>query len=221
MGPFLLNKYSMDTRYIKLSVPIELEKYSTQLLTRSGNYRDNPINPQLLFSIVPKLEKFNSLLNQEGLTLFKPKTMTVPPGDWNPIHIDSSTLRANHPISLGLNFPIKNGPSSITRWYDFKDTGIGVKRFFWATNKGGALTPELYAIDPQEVVDRYAVDSMQLDGCYLFFSGQPHNVDSRHSKVWRSMLSIRICYTNTPQELVGWSKRHYVEEIINRISLLL
>jgi hypothetical protein len=208
----------MLERHIGLDLPIDLEPYSGSLLARKGGYRYNPIALPLLFSLVPVMGRFNSLLEQEGWTMFKPKTMTVPPGDFNGIHIDSSSVINDYPLSLGINMPIANGSSSITRWYNFGSLDINIKQFFWDNNKDIRPPPELDSLTPQQIVDRYCVDTMVLDRPSLFFSGQPHNVDSRHSEVWRSILSFRLVPVDRAGGTVGWANRHQVAQAINAIG---
>ena len=207
-----------ELRYINLSLPIDLAPYSSSLIQRPGPPNYNPIDTQLLFELVPIMGRFNSLLEQDGWTMYKPKTMTQPPNAWGGIHIDSSTAQDNNIISLGLNFPIANGASSITRWYDFSGLELDITQFFFGINPTGNLPEEISTLKPQQLVDRFCVDTMLLEQPCLFFSGQPHNVDSRHSSSCRSMLSIRLVAVDRPGQLVSWDSRTEIAQAINSIG---
>ncbi len=192
-------------RYVKLNFDIDLSKYSDELLLRVGDPIYNPIEVDQLCGIVPELMALNNRMIENGIVMFKPKTMTTFAGSFTGIHIDNAQ-NDSRPIDLGMNIPIENGTSMTTRWYNFSD--IDDTKFYW---KYGFLNPCKDMSYDDTVA--YRTDSMLLDGPYLFNSGEPHNVDGKYSTVNRSMLSIRW-WDVAENRLVRWSDRQRLIDII-------
>jgi hypothetical protein len=195
-------------RYVKLNLDIDLSNYVDRLLFRPGNPIYNPIEVDELCYIVPELADLSNKTKAHNIVLFKPKTMISFAGSFTGIHIDSSQ-NDSLPIDLGMNIPIENGTAMTTRWYKFSN--IENSDFYW---KYGFIDP-LRGRSYEELIGNQ-VDSMVLDGPYLFNSGEPHNVDGRHSTVNRSMLSVRW-WDIVNNRLVRWSERQRLIDIINSV----
>jgi len=197
-------------RYQKLSWNVDLAPHKDALLNRVGDPRDCAIEVDLLCSIVPELGELNKLLMQEGWTMHRPKTMVLPPRAWGGIHIDSSA--GKHVIDLGFNIPIENGPGMITRWYDLDNLDAPTDTINWTADRledgyeQTSIEAQWFKENANWIVSERCIDSMRLDGTYIFYSGEPHNVDGRHSLSSRSMLSIRWINLTT-HKLMTWAER--------------
>jgi hypothetical protein len=203
-------------RYQKLQWNVDLAPHKNALLNRSGDARYNAIEVDLLCSIVPELGELNSLLKTKSWSMFKPKTMTLPPRAWGGIHVDSSA--GTHVIDCGFNIPIDNGPGMTTRWYDLSDINGPFETINWTANRlqgnyhQTAEESTWFRNNANWLVAERCIDTMLLDGTYLFYSGEPHNVDGRHSNKPRSMLSIRWMNLETNM-LMTWADRAVFEEL--------
>ena len=192
----------------KLKWNVDLTQHADMLLNRPGDPRFCPIDVELLCNIVPELNELNNSLNSEGWTMYKPKTMTLPPNAWGGIHVDSATNMDI--IDLGFNIPIINGPNMITRWYNLDNISMPTYSVNWSANqlKEGyhqtSMEAQWFKENADWLVAERCVETMILDGTYLFYSGDPHNVDGRHSNTSRSMLSIRWINLVT-EELMTWN----------------
>lgn len=202
----------------KLSWNVDLAPHKDALLNRAGDPRDCAIEVDLLCSIVPELGELNALLNTAGWGMFRPKTMTLPPRAWGGIHVDSSG--GNRVIDFGFNIPIINGPRMVTRWYDLSNIDAPVDTIKWTANRlqdgyqQSANEAKWFREHADWLVAERCIDTMLLDGTYLFYSGEPHNVDGRQSGVGRSMLSIRWVNLTTNQ-LMTWADR----DVFDRLQL--
>lgn len=206
-------------RYKKLKWHVDLEPYKDALLNRDGDPRDCTIEVDLLCSIVPELKELNALLNTEGWGMIRPKTMTLPSRAWGGIHVDSSG--GSRVIDLGFNIPIFNGPGMVTRWYDLSNINAPLDSINWTPSRlqegyhQSANEAKWFRENAEWLVAERCIDNMLLDGTYLFYSGEPHNVDGRHSVIGRSMLSIRWINLNTHQ-LMTWADR----DIFTKLQLV-
>jgi hypothetical protein len=142
--------------------------------------------------------------------------MVLPPRAWGGIHIDSSA--GKHVIDFGFNIPIDNGAGMTTRWYDLSNIDAPLDTINWTANrlqKGYHQTAnesKWFRDNADWLVTERCIDSMLLDGTYLFYSGEPHNVDGRHSTKARSMLSIRWANLET-NHLMTWADRGVFEKL--------
>jgi hypothetical protein len=195
-------------RHIKVNWSCDLSSYTLELIARhepNGDPRDNPISVEKLTSIVPQLNALNKEMNIKGWTMYRPKTMSLLPKSWGGIHIDSHA--GTEVIDLGFNIPIQNGDSMITRWYDLDGLQIP-DNLNWTYYELTTITDKAKwaRANADMLVRDRCIDTMLLDGCYLFRSDDPHNVDGRHSRVSRSMLSIRWINLET-NKLMQWEDR--------------
>jgi hypothetical protein len=192
-------------RYRKLNFDIDLSKYADRLLLRVGNPIYNPIDVDELCDIVPELKELSLKAKKHDLVMLKPKTMTTFSGIYGEIHIDSAQ-NTMEIIDLGMNIPIENGTSMVTRWYNFDS--VDNSDFLWTYGMNDVFKTMSY----EEKLTRQ-IDSMLLDGPYLFYSGEPHNVDGTSSTVNRSILSIRW-WDEVENRLVRWADRQRLIDII-------
>lgn len=199
-------------RCVKLDLDIDLEPYADVLINRPSEYgpKSNPIGRNELIELVPELKRFNDVLRSRGLMISYPSVMSIQPGIYGIIHVDGELPKVIH--DMKFNMPIRNGTAMTTRWYDL--TGLPYDRIDWNFDRANLSEADLWLLNnPELLVNSHCVQSMKLDGPYLFNSGVPHNVDGRHSTDVRTILGMNIKRISTDLFL-RWHERNLVIEAV-------
>lgn len=203
-------------RYVKLDWNIDLAPYADALINRPSEWgpKSNPIKRNELFAIVPLLGELNRILATKDLIISYPSVMSIQPGTYGTLHVDG--FLPEEIRDFKFNIPILNGDTMITRWYDL--TGLPYDRIDWNFDRTNLSEADLWFLNNRDLlVNHHCVDSMVLDGPYLFNSGSPHNVDGRHATVTRTILSMNIKHIST-EAFMRWSERQLVIDAVEELK---
>ena len=184
-----------------------LKKWCTE---EEGNYRFFQIPIERICDEFEVYRNLRDTLNKHDLILYKCKFMQVNPGDFMKIHIDQSVKRTDAsadalhyyndsnainysniatPVEVALNVPVLNSDDHITRWYDPKNCQVDLR---------GAPCGPLPSLDlkdfpnAQSLVDEHCIASFRMSKPTLIRTNELHNVDARHSRKTRWIMSFRI-----------------------------
>jgi hypothetical protein len=203
---------------VKLDWDIDLSKYAEPLINRPSEWgpKSNSIRRDLLLSIVPELKQLNDILNTKDLRIAYSSVMSIQPGTYGILHVDGFLPEETH--DLKFNIPIVNGTGMITRWYDL--TGLPYDRIDWNFDRTNLSEADLWFLSNAELlVEHHCVNSMVLDGPYLFNSGYPHNVDGRHATDTRTILGMNFERIST-ETFLKWCDRHIIIDAIAELKLI-
>jgi hypothetical protein len=161
-------------------------------------------------------------LSSQGLILYKAKFMQMDPFRFMKIHVDQGVQRpdlpagALHyydntnamsysnvatPIEVALNIPLLNGKDHITRWYEATGCDVNLQ----AAPCGPLPTIDLENWpDLDDLVAQRGVAEHRLSKPSLIRTSVLHNVDARHSKRMRWIMSFRITDAST-RTFINWN----------------
>jgi hypothetical protein len=203
-------------RCVKLDWDIDLSKYADALINRPSETgpKSNPIERELLLEIVPEIKELDDVLATKGIGIAFSSVMSIEAGTFGVLHVDWKQDNQIHDFKL--NIPIVNGSKMKTRWYNL--TGLPYDTVDWAFDRSNLCAGDLWFLSHQELlVEHHCVETLELDGPYLFNSGIPHNVDGRHSLDTRSILGMNIVDIEH-ERFLTWNERQLVIDSVNELK---
>jgi hypothetical protein len=188
----------------------------------NGNYRYFQIHINRLCENFEVYRILRDKLLEQGLELYRSKFMQMNPGDFMKIHIDQTVSRTDlskdaiayydesnamkyvevaKPAELSLNIPLANAGDHITRWYLPKDCQVNLR----AAPCGPLPSIDLENWpDKDKLVEELCVASFRMYKPSLIRTDFLHNVDARHSKKIRWIMSFRLIDAKT-KEFLTWN----------------
>ncbi len=203
-------------RRIKLNLDLDLsDKVESILSLRDPiSLKSTSIKSQQIFEVMPKLSLLNNFLMAHDFCIRYPSLMTMQPGTYGILHVDGNLPETIQEIKF--NIPIKNGNSMITRWYDLSKTPY--PKIDWNFDRQNPHPAEQWFYDNADImVAEHCVESMILDAPHIFFSGEPHNVDGRHSTVERTILGFNVL-THSTQVWLKWSEAQRFADLVSQFN---
>ena len=196
-----------------------------------GNYRYFQIPIERLCEHFEVYRTLRDKLREQDLILYKSKFMQMNPGNFMKIHVDQSVRRTDirgndlhyyndsnamnyvdiaTPVEVALNIPLMNANDHITRWYNPKNCQVGLR----AAPCGPLPSLELEDWpDKDKLVSELGVASFRMSKPSLIRTDILHNVDARHSKKMRWIMSFRITDVNT-RTFITWQDAPRLESIM-------